>query len=86
MVFGNCKVCEEKERRIADLKEQIAHYRLVLNPPPRINRYELEEDVLLNGGGHESVSIDAEAEAKENARIQRESDLIFSGNYTEVNG
>lgn len=76
----NCKRCIEKELRIKDLKEQISYLRLQLNPPPRINKYELEETVVMNGGGQQVVTQeDIEAENTENERIQRESDFIFNG-------
>jgi len=32
MSFFKCKVCEEKDRRIAELKDQIAHLRLLVYP------------------------------------------------------
>lgn len=73
-----CKTCIEKESRIADLKEQISYFRSVLNPPPRISKYELEETVVMNGGGQEE--IDTTAEEIENSKIQKETDFIFSGN------
>lgn len=75
-----CKICIEKDKRIEDLKEQILNLRLTLNPPPRINKYELEETVVMNGGGQQVVTQeDLEAEERENEKIQRESDFIFSG-------
>lgn len=77
-----CKVCIEKEKRIDELKTQITYFKSVLNPPPRVQHYELEQDVVLNGGGQEEV--DTEAERLENERIRREQDLIFSGNTDEV--
>lgn len=81
----NCKVCEEKEKRIQELKEQIAYFRSVLNPPPRINKYELQEDLVLSGGGQEEIDpATVVAEQVENDRIQRETDFIFSGNTEET--
>jgi len=75
-----CKVCAEKDARISDLKEEIKHLRNVLNPAPRVNKYEFEADNLLSGGNTERITIDEEAEQKENERLQREQDLIFSMN------
>lgn len=84
-MFGKCKVCEEKDKRIADLKTEIDHHRAIQNPPPRqaVVRYELEADNLLNGGNTETIKspIDVEAEAKELARLQAEQDKILTGNY-----
>ena len=82
MVFGKCKVCEEKELRILELKEQVAYFKSILHPEPKTRRYELETemeaDMVLDGGGKNE--IDLEAEEKENARIQSETDFIMSGN------
>lgn len=82
-----CKVCIEKDARISELREQVKYFRSVLNPEPKVNKYEFEADNLLNGGGTETITsvIDVEAEQKENDRIQREQDAIFSGNYTDNN-
>lgn len=86
-MFGNCKVCIEKELRITELKEQITYFKSVLHPEPRARTYqleqELEQDMVLDGGGKEEV--DLEAEAIENERIRREQDVIFSGNTEEIN-
>lgn len=84
-MFGKCKVCEEKDKRILDLKEEIGNLRLTLNPPPRVAtlRYELEQDNILNGANGETITspVDIEAEAKENLRLQSEQDAILTGNY-----
>lgn len=85
----SCKVCREKDLRIQELKDQISYFKNLLNPPPRINKYELEADTIMNGAGNETEQldpIDAEAEALENERIQREEDMIFSGNTIETQG
>lgn len=83
-MFGKpCKVCFEKEARIAELKEQIAYFKSILNPSPQARTYALleerEQDDVLGGGGKEQ--IDVEAERIENEKIQSESDFIFSVNY-----
>lgn len=80
-----CKVCEEKDKRILDLKEEISHIRNILNPPVRqtLVRAELEMDNLLSGGNTETVKTSADilSEANELARLQKEQDLILTGNY-----
>lgn len=75
-----CSVCKEKDKRIEDLKEHLA---LFLNPrpTPKVYHDDLEADNVLNGGGNETiVVIDEESERKEQDRLQREVDLIFSMN------
>ncbi len=81
-----CKVCAEKELRISELKEQVNYFKRLLNPPPRIQKFELETDEILNGGGRETqpTLADEEAERIENERLQRESDFIFSTNSERV--
>lgn len=86
MIF-KCRVCAEKDARIAELKEQITYFKNLLNPPPRVSHYELETDRIMNGAGQETeqvVAVDEEAERLENERIQREQDMIFSGNTMET--
>lgn len=84
-----CKSCSEKNLRIEDLKEQIHFLRLQLNPPPRLSKYEIEEDYMLNGGNEEQTSpapIDDEANKtnqEQLAAIQLEHDQIMSGSTWE---
>lgn len=79
----SCKVCIEKDKRIAELKEQIQFFKNMLSPPEKPKQYEMvaEEDALMNGGhnGDES-EVDYTAEEAENARLQAEVDFIYSGN------
>lgn len=86
----SCKVCLEKDKRIADLKETILHQRQILNPPPRVNRYEIEEDFLMNGGNAEELpqpnTINAEAQAKIDemqAAVQLEREMMLGGDTIE---
>lgn len=79
-----CLVCIEKNARISDLKEQLKHFQTILNPPQRINKYELEETAVMNGGGQEIDPATLEAEEKENSKIQQEVDAFFSGNSIEI--
>ncbi len=81
-----CKICKEKDERISELKDQITYFKSLLNPAPRINKFELQEDLLLEGGGQETdpTPVDEEAERIENERIQRESDFIFSTNFEQA--
>lgn len=85
MTFFSCSVCKEKDMRIAELKEQVAYFKSVLNPPPRVNKFELQEDVLLDGAVKEEISVDEHAEALEAEQLRREADLIFSGNTETEN-
>lgn len=81
-----CKVCLEKDQRILELKEQLAYFKTLLHPAPRVNKYELEESVVMNGGGQEEVDpAEVLAEELENKRIQQEQDFIFSGNTEDLN-
>ena len=83
----SCKICKEKDLRISELKDQIIYFKSILNPPPKINTYELEESVMMNGGGQEEIDpATVLAEEKENAIIQREVDFIFSGNSEVAEG
>lgn len=79
-----CKCCPEKELRITELKEQIAYFKTLLNPPERISKYELEEVAVFNGGGQQLVDEETlKKETEVNAALQREADGIFMGIYDE---
>jgi hypothetical protein len=79
-----CKCCPEKELRIAELKEQIEYFKKLLNPPERINKYELEEVAVMNGGGQQLVDAETlQQESDENQLLSREADGIFMGIYDE---
>lgn len=87
-MFGPCKVCAEKDKRIADLKEQIKSLNLQLIPTPQTRRYEMEQDFVMEGGGDEvgytPVSISAEDQKtrdEQAALLQYEADAILSGSY-----
>lgn len=79
-----CKVCAEKDQRIVELKEQIQYFKAILNPPERINKYQLEEVAVLNGGGQQLVDEETiKQEQANNLKTAREADGIFMGNYDE---
>lgn len=82
-----CSVCKEKDARIADLKETISAQRLQLNPPPRINTYEMEENYLLQGGNEEQASPEVQTVTKEKAEelraVAQEQELLLGGGYNE---
>lgn len=87
-MFGTCKVCLEKDKRIADLKEQIVALNLQLVPTQQTRHYEMEQDFVLDGGGDEvhptptPISEEAQKSRDEQlALIQLEQDMLLSGSY-----
>jgi hypothetical protein len=82
-----CKVCAEKDARIADLKEQISHQRIQITPPPRVNTYEMEENYLLQGGNEEQLqTVSQEDQRKESDKlraIEEERERILGGSTWE---
>ncbi len=80
----NCKCCPEKENRIADLKEQISYLRNVLHPkdvrPAYVAPRDLEEDVLMSGGGQEEVSQTPQ-ENLDTPEVLAEREAMLSGTY-----
>ena len=84
MFERQCKVCIEKEKLISELRDQISYFKSLLHPPERINKYELEEVSVLNGGGQELLTEEMlKQESDENRLLQREADGIFMGIYDE---
>lgn len=89
-MFGPCKVCAEKDKRIDDLKEQIQALKLIITPSTKVSHYEVEQDILLSGGGEEErpkpISDEAKTKADEQLRlIQLEESMILSGDTMEIN-
>lgn len=87
-MFGKCRVCEEKDKRIQDLKEQIRFNQSQLVPTSPVSHYELENDFISSGGGEEQIvppsQLQVEANKKlqeELEQIQHEQDSILSGSY-----
>lgn len=85
----DCSACKEKNERIGDLKDQIVFLRGMLNPPQKVNKYEIEEDVILSGGGEEERATpiseeDLNEKAKQVRLIQLEENQILSGDTMEL--
>jgi hypothetical protein len=77
-----CKVCEEKDRRIADLQKQITTLSALVTPPTsasRIPLLHLEADAVLSGN-QESIVID-EIEQDRLRAVNTEADRILTANY-----
>lgn len=78
-----CKVCDEKNKRIAELKDQIAHLRLLVYPqndalvgtdtPPDIDSAELSES--------DSIEQFQDVQQKERYEVEAERDRLLSGQY-----
>lgn len=79
----SCKVCIEKEKRISELKEQIAYFKEVLHPKDTAVRYipsqSIEEDVILSGGGQEEVVLPQDQ--IESPEVLAEREAMLSGTY-----
>lgn len=90
-MFGKCKVCSEKDKRIADLQEQILHLRELCVPQsnpynePLVSR---EADATLSAST-EMLTVPASQEkevqeykkAQEEDEIISERDRLLSGTY-----
>lgn len=78
-MFGTCKVCQEKDRRILDLQEQISTLRSMAFPSPmqiHVPQVQLEADKMLSGDDIETGIPGLEQE-------ESERDRILSGNYDQ---
>lgn len=78
-MWGKCKVCAEKDRRILDLKDQISVLRRQLLPVNSSNPTvtSLEMDGVMSGQQH-IIEIPETAEEIAEAR---ERDRLLSGQY-----
>lgn len=90
-MFGKCKVCLEKDRRIADLHEQILHLRSLAIPQsnpynePLVNR---EADATLSASteiltvpASQNKEVEEYKKAQEEDDIISERDRLLSGTY-----
>lgn len=77
-----CRVCEEKDKRVSDLKEQIEYLRNLLNPPTKKLEYvepvNLQQDMILEGGGQEEIDPLNNIESPE---VLAERAAMLSGTY-----
>lgn len=90
-MFGACKVCAEKEKRIAVLEAQIAFLRDLARPAiPQLSRRSesqmLEADAIMDGKTEQmfiehSILNPMSALTAEEAAAAEERDMILSGNY-----
>jgi len=77
-----CKVCQEKNARIAELKDEIEYLRSLVfpnNDPYKITFNEREADALLTADV--PVREESEDELKQAANELAERDKILTGNY-----
>lgn len=86
MIF-RCKVCAEKDNRIRDLKDQVAHLRGLVfpnNSPESTPDLILEADGVLSGQQHVFTIPETVADAAELRRVEEEEserDRVLAGNY-----
>jgi hypothetical protein len=81
-----CKCCPEKDARIQDLKSEITRLWNMVNPAPRVQVYEAEQDYILDGANQEQTELPIqravnEEQAKELAAIESERERILNGNW-----
>jgi hypothetical protein len=84
-----CKVCLEKDKRIADLKSQIDFYKTMLRPGENLSAVHLEANKILEGANepiYDMPVIEIEQSDSKDVRterrvIEQEFNTIISGNY-----
>jgi hypothetical protein len=93
-VFGPCKVCAEKDKRVSSLETEIAFLRSLVRPDApkdanRITADQLEADALFSGQTNEII-IDEQSRQLERSHTQLsaedeaaliERDQILQGSY-----
>lgn len=83
MLF-TCKVCQSKNERIADLKEQIATLTRLVTPtndPQTLPILNLEADAILTGHQHTIEAEIAEMPKDDTDSVLSERDRLLSGAY-----
>ena len=81
-MFGPCKICIEKEKRIAELKEEVEFLRAMLLPNSNGKIVNLEANNILSGS---QAMIDipeyGNDKIREQEEINREAERIMNGTY-----
>lgn len=84
-MFGPCKVCAEKDKRVSSLESEIAFLRNLVRPPvnnSRISSLEYEADGVVSGVTDQiEIQTYQQASADEDQAILEERNAILSGNY-----
>lgn len=83
MLF-KCKVCQEKDKRIADLQKQINFMQRQLIPV-HATAQDIEMNKMLEGASLPIIELKetTEDKAKEDLEVEREAVSIITGNYYE---
>lgn len=79
----SCKVCKEKDNRIADLKEQIARLNKTLSDmtnPTYPRAVDAEADLLLNGANTFAKHMGKEDQEKLSA-VEKQAIELLTGSY-----
>lgn len=84
-MFGPCKVCAEKDKRVVSLENEIAFLRTLVRPTinnDKLSVVEYEADGVV-GGATDQIEIQTyqHASAEEDEAILAERNAILSGNY-----
>jgi len=81
-MFGPCKICIEKEKRIEELKEEVEFLRAMLLPNSNGKIVNLEANNILSGS---QAMIDipeyGNDKIREQEEINREAERIMNGTY-----
>lgn len=85
MKLFNCKVCQERNLRIADLQKQVEFLKRLTQPSIPIPTIDTELDYAMDGASRESIQSYetpvSEEEREKQEKIDQERDRILSGNY-----
>lgn len=82
-MFWNCKVCLEKDKRIVDLKSQIAHLQELVKQYTNTaypKAVEIEANQILSGANTFVESLGHE-EQKQLSAVERQAIELLTGNY-----
>lgn len=84
-MFGKCKVCQEKDKRIAELRDQILHLRSLVYPVNdglTISKPDEFETIDQNLYVMDQEMVDLQQQQQEELEeVIRERDRILSGQY-----
>lgn len=78
-----CKVCREKDARIADLHAEIKMLRSLVSPPTsssRIPLVQIEADAIMSGR-QEQIEVSNADQMKHWENVESEAHRILSGTY-----
>lgn len=86
-MFGRCKVCEQKDLRIEELKAQIDFLKVMLQPSAMPTAVNIEANKILDGSSMPVIEVQSNIDLdQQRIELEREATRILTGDVLEIDG